>query len=91
MCGPIQAPGQRLSVIISLYFILSGIADEAHASGGSQHQSAGSYWCCLAMAVGLGYNLKISTQSLEKSPLDFAWNFSEELGNYIKAEQSERE
>lgn len=59
-CGPIQAPGQRLSVTVSLCFIVSAIADETNADGGGQQQCAGSYWCCLATAVGLGYDFKMS-------------------------------
>lgn len=91
MCGPIQASGQHLSVIICLCFIVSAITDEADANSGGQQQRAGSYRCCLTTAVGLGYNFKLSVQSLDKSHLEFAWNLPEELGNNIKAEQSERE
>ena len=90
-CGPIQASGQRLAVIICLCFIVSAITDEADANSGGQQQRAGSYRCCLATAVGLGYNFKLSIQSLGKSCLEFAWNLPEDLGNNIKAEQSERE
>lgn len=43
MCGPIQASGQRLSVIICLCFIVSAITDEADANSGGQQQHAGSY------------------------------------------------
>lgn len=71
-CGTILAPAQRLSGDIALCFSVPAIADEATTIGGGQQQHAGSYWCCSAAAVCLGYSVKISMQSLDKSHLEFA-------------------
>lgn len=43
------------------------------------------------MPVGLRYNFKMSVQSLDKNPIECAWNLSEEMGTDVKAGQSKRE
>lgn len=50
-----------------------------------------SYWCCLTLAAGLRYNYEMSVQSLDRNPVECAWNLYEEMGNDVKAGQSERE
>lgn len=47
--------------------------------------SVGSYWRCSTMALGLRYNFKMSIQSLDKNPVECAWNLSAEMETDVKA------